>query len=218
MLSRLIAGWGLAAAISGMAMLAGAQSTAPDIEYFRYTDENGNLVIDRTIPSQYAGKGYDVLDDNGRLLRQVPRALTPEEFAQKQAREAEQKRVQAQEDAQRDYDVMLLRKYSFVSDIESEQKRKVNELKVRLAILKGNLKTLRSEIELEYEKAARIEQRGGNAAPVEERIQLLENKIITTEATLLKHQESVQALSLEYEQAIARFKQISDLRQRRQQN
>ncbi len=208
MIKQLCAAIGLMATLSCVAEV--------NIEYYRYTDSKGNLVIDRSIPSEFVAKGYDVIDEHGELVRQVPRALTPEERAVKDARDAAQNELEAIEKAQRDYDIMLLRKYSFVSDIKSEQKRKVNELKVRLSILKGNLKSLRSEIEAEYEKAARIEQRGGNAEPIESRIQQLENKIISTEATLVKHQEGVAELNQEYEQAIQRFKEIANLRQRHQ--
>jgi len=59
-------------------------------EVYRYTDENGTVVLNRQgVPPQYVNNGYQVLNDYGRVIKVVPRAPTPEELAEQQA---EQKR------------------------------------------------------------------------------------------------------------------------------
>ena len=110
----------------------------------------------------------------------------------------------------------LLRRYSFISDIEAEKKRKIREMEISVSILKGNLNTVRTELEGEYEKAARLERAGRK--PSEDllsRIATLEKKITTTEDMLNKRRAARDITSLEYQQSIERFKELQVLRGRR---
>ena len=62
------------------------------VEYYRYADERGITVINRQgVPPHLIGNGYEVLSEQGRVLRVVPRAPTPEEYRKMQA-EKEQAR------------------------------------------------------------------------------------------------------------------------------
>ena len=60
----------------GLLFAAGAQATM-----YRYTDENGRLVISNTIPQEATKRGYDILSNNGRVVETVAPAPTAEEIA-----------------------------------------------------------------------------------------------------------------------------------------
>ena len=46
-------------------------------ELYRYVNDKGVIVLDRQgVPPEYIGKGYDVLSDQGRVVRVVPPAPT----------------------------------------------------------------------------------------------------------------------------------------------
>lgn len=181
--------------------------------WYRYVDDKGNTVIQTYIPPDMARRGYDIIDQHGRLIERVARTLTQDEIdnlAQENRDEIERKKL---EEKQREYDVDLLRKYSFVSDIEAELKRKLREQRVRITILKGNLTAVRSELEQEYSAAAKIEA-GGRELPeaLKTRIESLEEKITTTEELLVKRRSAKDLLEKEYGKRIARFKEIQKLR------
>lgn len=184
-------------------------------EYYRYIDSNGSLVIDNDIPPELASKGYSVIDGHGRLLRKVaPRASDEDIQAAKLADQLESQRLEKKRKQDR-YDLSLLRRYSFVSDIEAEKNRKFKELEVSISILKGNLIGVRSELEVEYERAAKIERSGRK--PVQsltDRITSLEEKITTTENMLNKRRAAKDIIGLEYQQAIDRFKELQAIRGR----
>lgn len=55
---------------------------------YRYTDENGQIVISSTIPQEASRRGYDILSKNGRVIETIDPEPTEEEIA---AREAEEK-------------------------------------------------------------------------------------------------------------------------------
>lgn len=48
---------------------------------YRYTDENGQIVISSTIPQEATKRGYDILSNNGRVIETIPPAPTEEEIA-----------------------------------------------------------------------------------------------------------------------------------------
>ncbi|VTL98770.1 Keratin type II cytoskeletal 75 [Pseudomonas aeruginosa] len=84
------------------------------VELYRYVNDKGVVVLDRQgVPPQYIGKGYQVLNDQGRVIRTVPPAPTAEELRQRKAAQA-----QASSDAQ------LLRLYSSVEDVDRARERR----------------------------------------------------------------------------------------------
>ncbi|MDF3932472.1 DUF4124 domain-containing protein [Pseudomonas citronellolis] len=102
---------------------------------YRYVDDKGVTVIDRLgVPSQYIGKGYEVLNEQGRVIRVVPPAPTAEELKQRKAAAA-----QASSDAQ------LLRLYTSVEDVDRARERKMSELDGLSSVARGNLQSLKTQ-------------------------------------------------------------------------
>lgn len=180
---------------------------------YRYKNEQGTTVMTRNLPAKYAKNGYDIIDKHGRLIKTVERQLTTEEIAEKSKTDTLAKQEQAAKEAQEAYDISLLKRFSFVSDIEAEQARRVDELKTRITILNSNLKAVRLEVDTEYLKAAKLER---NNRQVDERIQgrilQLEQQILSTEALLDKHNNDIVELNKEYERDIRRFKELLALK------
>lgn len=123
-------------------------------ELYRYLSDKGVVVLDRQgVPPQYIGKGYDVLDEQGRLLRTIPPAPTAEERER-----LKQAKAQASSDAQ------LLRLYSSVEDVDRARERKLTELDGVIAAARGNLQSLRTQQANLQSQAAELE-RAGRAVP-----------------------------------------------------
>jgi len=96
-------------------------------ELYRYVDERGVVVLDRHgVPPQHISRGYQVLNEQGRVVREVPPAPTAEEFARLQAKKAR--------DAS---DAQLLRLYASVEDVERAETRKLAELASRRRTTSG---------------------------------------------------------------------------------
>ncbi|NRB37281.1 MAG: hypothetical protein HRU20_02300 [Pseudomonadales bacterium] len=202
--------------LSAVLILSSPLWAAASGEYYRYINDSGILVIDNDLPVKYASKGYDVINKHGRVIRHVDAQVTGDALL---AAKAAQKRL-AKEDnlrqAQEQYDMSLLRRYSFVTDIEAEKKRKIREMEISVSILKGNLNSVRSELESEYEKAAQVERTGRAPSKSQvSRIANLEKKITTTEDMLNKRRAARDITSLEYQRSIERFKELQVMRGRR---
>ncbi|ONN72717.1 DUF4124 domain-containing protein [Pseudomonas oryzihabitans] len=125
-------------------------------ELYRYLDRNGILVIDRQgVPPEYAGKGYDVLNEQGRVIRKVAPALPAAEL-DRQARERQQAVVDGQ----------LRKLYSNVEDVDRAKARKLTELDGLMQIKKANLEAAR-QLQSQLMEQAAVQQRNGQALPAD---------------------------------------------------
>jgi len=125
-------------------------------ELYRYLDRNGTLVIDRQgVPPEYAGKGYDVLNEQGRVIRKVAPALPAAELDRR-----ERERQQAVVDGQ------LRKLYSNVEDVDRAKARKLTELDGLMQIKKANLEATR-QLQSQLMEQAAVQQRNGQALPAD---------------------------------------------------
>lgn len=132
--------------------LLGAAAAQADL--YRYVDYKGVVVLDRHgVPPQHIGKGYEVLNDQGRVTRVVPPAPT---------REERQRLLEAQ--ARASSDAQLLRLYASVRDVERAQARKFSELDSVIGITRGNLQSLRTQ-QANLQSQAAGHERAGREVP-----------------------------------------------------
>ncbi|PZW39935.1 DUF4124 domain-containing protein [Pseudomonas sp. URMO17WK12:I2] len=123
-------------------------------EMYRYTNAQGITVIDRQgVPSEFIVKGYEVLNEHGRVVRVVPPAPTAEEMQKILA-----DRERAKSDAQ------LLRLYSSLEDVDRAQARKLAELDGLIGVAKGNLQSVRQQ-QANLQKQAADHERAGREVP-----------------------------------------------------
>lgn len=135
----------------GLLLLLGVLEAATvQAELYRYVDDKGVVVLNRQgVPPQHVGKGYEVLNDQGRVTRVVPPAPTPEE---------RQKLLAAQ--ARANSDARLLQLYASVDDVERAKARKLSELDSVIGITRGNLQSLRAQQAALQSQAANHERAG----------------------------------------------------------
>ncbi len=123
-------------------------------ELYRYVNDKGVIVLDRQgVPPEYIGKGYDVLSDQGRVVRVVPPAPTA----------AERQRLQ-EEKAQATSDAQLLRLYSSLDDVDRARERKLTELDGAVGAARGNLQSLRTQ-QANLQGQAAEQERAGRVVP-----------------------------------------------------
>lgn len=123
-------------------------------EMYRYTNAQGITVIDRQgVPSEFIGKGYEVLNDQGRVVRVVPPAPTPDEM----------KKLLADRERAKS-DVQLLRLYSSPEDVDRARTRKLAELDGLIGVATGNLQSVRLQ-QANLQKQAADQERAGHQVP-----------------------------------------------------
>lgn len=193
-------------------LLTAALATAAEKRYYRYTNLEGNVVIDDRVPIEYAGAGYEVINAKGAVLDVVPRKMTEEERAARAAAEQQEQEAETARKEAYERDKNLLLRYSSVADIEAARKRSLGELQIRISILKSNRSALKQKLENLQSQAADLERRGSEVD-----IKLL-NAMDDQRSELLGTEENIASRELEYREIarqfdndIARFKELQNL-------
>lgn len=125
-------------------------AVASAVELYRYTDERGITVLSRQgVPPEHIARGYQVLNEQGRVIRVIPPAPTAEE---RQRMQLEKARALS--------DVQLLRLYSTPEDVERARQRKLAELDGLIGVARGNLQSVRTQQGNLQSQAAEHERAG----------------------------------------------------------
>jgi hypothetical protein len=190
--------------------LLGLSAQAADYLY-RYINDEGVTVINYSIPPQFVHKGYEILNRDGSVYKVVPRTLSKEELANRSG-DAYRERVEAEEaERLRKWDESLLLRYSSIEDVEAARDRALSELKIRISILRSNLRSLKSQVENNQARAADIERSGGTV-PVElvGVIDGLRGEIVETERSVREREREMEVVNQGFQRDVERFASLLD--------
>ena len=138
-----------------LALVASFVVQADEVLLYRYVDNKGVTVLDRQgVPPEYVGKGYQVLNQQGRVVQTVAPALTPEQL----------QRIRL-EKARADANAQLLQRYSSVDEVDKAQARKLAELDAMIAGVQNNLQALLAQQAGLQGQAAEQERAGKDVSP-----------------------------------------------------
>lgn len=181
-------------------------------DLYRYRNADGVLVVDYQVPVEYVGKGYEVLNDEGIVIKVVPRELTEEERKAENAEKRRQEAARAEEERLRKWDETLLLRYSAIEDIEAARDRALHDLQIRLSILKGNRRSLKQKVENYQAQAADMERRGIEVDVSRlNAIDSLQREIASTERSILDRQADIEELDATYQLDIERFEMLQEV-------
>jgi hypothetical protein len=181
------------------------------VQYYRYNNERGTPVIDKTIPPEFVAGGYDIITRDGSLIRRVPRQLSEDELME-QGSEAARERLREEEELRlQAWDEMLMLRYSSVEDINAARERAVRDLYIRISILRSKLMSVKAQIEREQLKAADIE-RSGRDVPENMTVIIdkLGREIEDTEESIAVRRQEVDETKASYQRDIDRFGLLMD--------
>ena len=119
-------------------------------ELYRYVDNQGVTVLNRQgVPPDLIAKGYEVLNEQGRVIQVVPPAPS-----------AEERRRLLAEKARAGTDAQLLRLYTSPEDVDRALARKLAELDALIDVVRGNLQSARTQQDNLQSQAAEHERVG----------------------------------------------------------
>lgn len=188
---------------------------APVVEakqLYRYRNAEGNVVLGYQVPVDAVAGGYEVLNNDGMVVKVVPRELSPEERKEKDAEERREAEARAEQERLREWDESLLLRYSTVADIEDAKHRALGELQIRMSILRGNRRGLKQKVENYQAQAADLE-RAGRSVDVERLrvIESLQDEIEATERDIKERQRDIEELEQAYAADIERFNMLREV-------
>ena len=173
---------------------------------YRYKDENGVTVLGLNVPPHLVRNGYDILSNSGRLVKVVPPALTTEQIADRDAKEAEITRRAQEAQKQKDQDDALLKLYSHPNDAVRVLKRKLQDIKDFITLKNGNISVVKSQLEQEESKAANQERTGQKVSDnILNKIQQQKEKIISIKQEISVKHDEMPTLEAEFDKIIKRL-------------
>ena len=166
---------------------------------YRYVNDKGVTVLDRQgVPPQFIGKGYEVLNEQGRVVKVVPPAPSPEEMKRQLAEKA-----RANSDAQ------LLRLYSTPEDVDRAKARKLAELDGLISVARGNLQSLRTQ-QANLQSQAADAERAGNQVPehLVAQIENLKAEQVHTQGDISRYQDARKQAEASFDADRARLSEL----------
>ncbi len=159
---------------------------------YRYTDEDGSVVLNSTVPPEYIGKGYEILDaGTGKLLQKV---------------EPQEVDLSANVVYLSPEDKILLASYSSVEEIQAHLERKTAGLKAEIANIRADIRILNEEMEVGQAQVQRLKDRE-REVPQEmmDHISELEESDAGLRAALERREQDLLSTEQEYQQKKERF-------------
>lgn len=169
----------------------------PTIQLYRYVDSRGVTVLDtQGVPPEYVAKGYQVLNQQGRVIQTVPAAPTADEIKRQDA-------LKAQADA----DAQLLHLFPSVQELDHGHLREQSELDTRIAVAKNSLDSLQlQQTSLLAQAAAQQRASQPVQASIVEQLKSIDTERTSLNAQVVKYQQ--QKLDSDKQYAIYRARLV----------
>jgi predicted nucleic acid-binding Zn-ribbon protein len=204
---------------TALLLLFAVTATAHAAQLYRFPNEEGVQTLSRSLPPEAAQKGYDILDDKTmRLIERVPPALSAEEIADLEAKEAEDAERQRQADIaakeaekQREkaarYDRTLLITYTNEAELISARDKDIGYRKEQIELLSAKLPELRKSLENVQKDAAERELSGGKiTANMQKRLTAAQEEIAVREQAIEIYRAEIKELNAKYDFDLQRFR------------
>ncbi len=142
----------IVAGLIGVALLLAALQ-ADAARFFRYVDERGKLVLSHTIPNDRVKYGYEIVDENARVLQTVAPQLSEAQYQQKLAQEAALKECRNALDRVHGL-------YRSIDDIDYAELQALESLDTQITNTKANLSHLENQRQALESEAAQLDIAG----------------------------------------------------------
>ena len=146
---------------------------------------DGRIILKDNIPPEYAQMDYQILNDQGLVIKEVQAAPTASELAaimaKKAIKEARLERIRIRREA----DQALLRVYSKPEDVERARQRKVDNIDGYIGLQQRRIVDLTEKLERAQSRAAN-QERSGYEVSAEMRLEIakLQNQIRESHANV----------------------------------
>jgi hypothetical protein len=167
---------------------------------------DGRMILKDHIPPEYAQMDYQILNDQGLVIKEVQAAPTASELAAIQAakaiHEARLERIRIRREA----DQALLRVYSKPADVERARQRKVDNIDGYIGLQQRRIVDLTEKLERAQSRAAN-QERSGYEVPADMRLEIakLQNQIRESHANVKSRKKEKIDSTINFSEEYARM-------------
>ncbi|HEX7129043.1 MAG TPA: DUF4124 domain-containing protein [Rhodanobacteraceae bacterium] len=203
----------LSVSIAALLCLSGAALAGRDNTpafHYRWHDAQGGLHYSDSIPPGAVHLGYDIVDDNGRLVRHVDREKTPAERAAEEAAAAKAAAAKRAADEQALADQQLLAAYPTEAELREAHQARLAQMQQTINTTQQNLRSQEQNLAELLAHAADLE-RNGKPVPAELRKRLADQRqTVAGERNELAHlQSGREAAAKQLDAELQRYRMLS---------
>jgi hypothetical protein len=169
-------------------------------EWYRYTNDDGVVVLSHSIPPDAVHRGYEVLDRSGRRIRVVDPAPTPEEIAAREAAQAAAQAAEEQRQARQRRDEELLVLYASPDEVLSARDRRLKAIDNQLRMAQAEIERLQGQ-KRQFEAQAAERERTGQrpSQSLLDSLRHVEGRIRDSDAQLANRERERRDLEAQFE-------------------
>lgn len=181
-------------------------------QFYRYKNDQGLLVLTQTLPAEFATKGYEILNEKGRVLKVVPPALTPEQIIERDAALERERQAKIEKQKQDKIDEELKLLYSHPNDAVRVLERRIQDFKGLIDVKSAKINTLEDQI-AEEEATAAARQRKGYPVLEESlnKISNLQKEVQRNKLDIAEIKNDIASHLMEFDKKIKRLEEITGL-------
>ncbi len=182
-------------------------------QYYRFQNEQGQTVLLDQLTPEAIEKGYDVINDEGKLVQSVSPAKTIGEMQQEKKREQDEEKKKIEQQLQLKRDAELLRLFTSVDDIMRARDAALVGIDQRDSLNTNEQKLLIAALE-DYQRQAADYERLGKPIPPQLKNSITEQQkqIAQRERNKTLIDEERQTISQRFEKDMVRFKELQSMR------
>ncbi|MCB1554320.1 MAG: DUF4124 domain-containing protein [Xanthomonadales bacterium] len=202
-----------------VALLFTAVTTAPDAaaqkasgskKLYRWVDKDGNVHYSDSVPPEAVDQARDEINQAGRTVKSVDRALTDDEIATaeaaKAAAEVERKRMEEQEKM----DAILLTSYSSEDALKRAYQERFDLMDQSIESARVGLKSQEKSLaELLAHAAEQEQQNKPVSATVKASLELARKQTEQQRGFLTKREQDKIDLAKEYDETLNRYRELA---------
>lgn len=190
-------------------VLAMASSGVEAQKLYRWVDKDGKVHYSDHVPPEAVDQARDTLNDQGRPVDHVERAMTEEERAAFEADLARQAEEAARAEEQAKQDRILLTSYEDEAALERSFQERFDLLEQTLATTRLGIEGQEASLADLLEHAAGIEREGKKVpAGIATSIDTAERQVREQRVYLQRREAERAALQEEYERVLARYREV----------
>ena len=192
--------------VTGALVLALISPVAFAAKLYRFKID-GQLILKGYVPPEYAQMSYDILNDQGLVIKHVLAAPTEKELAVMAAKKALSDARLERIHMRREADQALLRVYSKPEDVERSRQRSVENISGYISLQQRRIIDLTEKLERAQGRAAN-QERAGQEVPADMRLEIaqLQNQIRESHANIkirkIEKTESTKSYAEDYARMI----------------
>lgn len=141
----------------GIVMAANAADTTTPTLHYRWKDAAGVVHFSDTIPASALAGGYEIVNNEGRVVRRIGRELTPAERRAAEAEAAQQAAARRAAQQQHLEDMQLLAAYPTDKALAQSQQGQLQQINADITSLQSNLRSQENSLTELLSQAANLQ-------------------------------------------------------------